>query len=162
MRTGTSLDGTDFRILAHLQQAGRCSNVELADSVGLSPSPCLARVKRLEDKGYITGYGAYLELAKLGDVLIVFTEVILSEHRRGDLRRFEERTWQCPEVMECYNLSGGFDYLLKLVVRSPHHYQETMEALLAADVGIVRFSSYIVLREPFIKRAYSLETLFGA
>jgi len=160
MRRGTKLDSTDFRILAYLQRAGRCSNVDLADSVGLSPSPCLARVKRLEDNGFITGYGAHLELAKLGEVLIVFTEVTLSEHRRDDLRRFEEQVWECPEVMECYNLSGGFDYLLKLVVRSAHHYQETMEALLAADVGIVRFSSYIVLREPFIKRAYPLETLF--
>jgi DNA-binding Lrp family transcriptional regulator len=160
MKPGTKVDAIDFRILAHLQREGRCSNVELADSVGLTPSPCLARVKRLEDCGYIRNYGAHIELAKLGDVLTVFTEVILSEHRQEDLRRFEQVARDCPEVMECYNLSGGYDYLLKIVARSVLHYQETMDSLLGADVGIVRFSSYIVLRMPFIKYEYPLDRLF--
>jgi DNA-binding Lrp family transcriptional regulator len=160
MRAGGSVDRIDLQILSHLQRAGRCSNVDLADSVGLTPSPCLARVKRLQDNGYISSYGAHLELAKLGDVLVVFTEVTLSEHRRRDLRRFEEVARECPEIMECYNLSGGYDYLLKIVARSVLHYQNRMDALLAADVGITRFSSYIVLRMPFIKREYPLETLF--
>ena len=160
MRTGNSLDSLDFQILAHLQREGRCSNVELAESVGLTPSPCLARVKRLQENGYIASYGAHLELGKLGDVLTVFTEITLSEHRRRDLQRFEETVREYPEVMECYNLSGGYDYLLKIVVRSVTHYQKVMETLLAADVGVTRFSSYIVLRLPFIKREYPLETLF--
>lgn len=160
MRPGAKVDSIDFRILAHLQREGRCSNVELADSVGLTPSPCLARVKRLEDNGYIRSYGAHIELAKLGDVLIVFTEVILAEHRHRDLRRFEDAVRTRPEVMECYNLSGGYDYLLKMAVRSVVHYQETMDSLLDAEVGIVRFSSYIVLRQPFIKHEYPLDVLF--
>jgi len=160
MRAGIKIDRIDLKILAHLQRAGRCSNVELADSVGLTPSPCLARVKRLEENGYISSYRAHLELRKLGDVLIVFTEVVLAEHRQRDLQRFEETVRQCPEVMECYNLSGGYDYLLKIVVRSVLHYQKTMDALLAAEVGIIRFSSYIVLRLPFIKDEYPLDTLF--
>ena len=105
--TGTRVDSIDFLILAHLQRAGRCSNVELADSVGLTPSPCLTRVKRLQDNGFISSYRAQLELAKLGDVLTVFAEITLSKHRRRDLRRFEDAVRECPEVMECYRVSGG-------------------------------------------------------
>jgi DNA-binding Lrp family transcriptional regulator len=86
MMPGLKLDRIDLKILAKLQQAGRVTNVELADAVGLSPSPCLTRVKRLEQAGYITGYGAHLNLGKLGEFLTVFTEVTLSEHRRGDFR----------------------------------------------------------------------------
>lgn len=161
MRPGKSVDSLDFRILACLQRAGRCSNVDLAEQVGLSPSPCLARVKRLEDNGFIKSYGAHMELAKLGDFIIVFAEVTMSEHRQRDHQRFEEAVEQCPEVMECYNVSGGYDYLLKVVVRSVADYQETMDFLLQADVGIIRFFSYIVLRVPFIKHEYPLERLFN-
>jgi DNA-binding Lrp family transcriptional regulator len=160
MRPGKGVDSLDFRILACLQRAGRCSNVDLAEEVGLSPSPCLARVKRLEDHGYIKSYGAHLELAKLGDFVIVFTEVTMSEHRQRDFRRFEEAVRQCPEIMECYNVSGGYDYLLKVVVRSVAHYQDTMDSLLRAEVGITRFFNYIVLRVPFIKHEYPLDRLF--
>jgi DNA-binding Lrp family transcriptional regulator len=160
MRAGNGVDSLDFRILGHLQRAGRCSNVDLANQVGLSPSPCLARVKRLEDNGYIKSYGAHLELANLGEHIIVFTEVTMSEHRQRDFRRFEEAVGDCPEVMECYNVSGGYDYLLKVVVRSVAHYQELMDSLLQAEVGITRFFNYIVLRVPFIKHEYPLDRLF--
>ena len=160
MRPGKGVDSLDFRILACLQRAGRCTNVDLADEVGLSPSPCLARVKRLEDDGYISSYGAHLELAKLGDFLTVLTEVTMSGHRQRDFRRFEDAVRQCPEIMECYNVSGGYDYFLKVVVRSVAHYQELMDALLEAEVGINRFFSYIVLRVPFIKHEHPLDRLF--
>ena len=160
MRPGKRIDSLDFRILAHLQRAGRCTNVDLADEVGLSPSPCLARVNRLEGNGYIKSYGAHLELAKLGDFITVFTEVTMSGHRPHDFRRFEDAVSACPEIMECYNVSGGYDYLLKVVVRSVVHYQETMDALLDAEIGITRFFSYIVLRAPLIRHEYPLERLF--
>ena len=78
------LDRLDLRILSQLQKNGRISNVDLADAVGLSPSPCLIRVKRLEQAGYIGGYGAQLRLEKLGDTLTVFTEVTLSDHHREE------------------------------------------------------------------------------
>jgi hypothetical protein len=85
---------------------GRITNVELADAVGLSPSPCLTRVKRLEKAGYITGYGAHVNLNKLGEFLTVFTEVTLSEHRRGDFSRFESRIVKIDEIVECHLVSG--------------------------------------------------------
>ena len=88
MSTDCKLDRIDLRILSQLQKRGRITNVELADAVGLSPSPCLIRVKRLEKAGYIIGYGAQIQLEKLGDVQIVFTEVTLADHRREDFIKF--------------------------------------------------------------------------
>ena len=90
MRSGVELDGMDLKILVHLQRTARCSNVELADQVGLSASPCLARVKRLEKIGVIESSGVHLALAKMGDVLIVFSEITISNHRRKDLRRLRK------------------------------------------------------------------------
>ena len=160
MRTEFELDRMDFKILAHLQQMGRCSNVELAEKVGLSPSPCLIRVKRLQTIGVIEGFGAHLAMTKLGDFLIVFAEVTLSSHRRADLRRFEEAAEAVPEIMECYNVSGGYDFLLRIVTRSVSHFQGIMDSLLQADLGIEKFSSYIVLRVPFVKHEIPLAKLF--
>ena len=89
MTAPAKLDRIDLKILAELQKNGRITNVDLAEAVGLSPSPCLTRVKRLEQAGYIAGYGAHLRLAKLGDTLTVFTEVTLADHHREDFIRFE-------------------------------------------------------------------------
>lgn len=162
MRAATSLDGMDFKILAYLQQEGRATNVEVAEAVGLSPSPCLSRTKRLQALGVIAGYGVHLSLASLGETILIFVEVTINKHRREDLRRFEAVAGSIREVMECYNVSGGFDYLLKIVTRDTRHFQSVMEALLNAEIGIERFQSYIVLREPFIKQEYPLDLLFEA
>jgi len=165
MGSRLKLDRMDFKILDHLQRMGRCSNVELADLVGLSASPCLTRVKRLERIGVIEGFGAHLAMAKLGDFLIVFTEVTLTNHRREDLRRFEETAERFPEIMECYNVSGGYDFLLRIVTRSVSHFQNVMDSLLdslhEANVSVDKFSSYIVLRVPFLKHEIPLDRLFG-
>jgi len=161
MRSVLKLDRMDFKILAHLQQMGRCSNVELAEQVGLSPSPCLTRVNRLQKIGVIEGFGVQLGLAKLGEFVIVFTEVTISNHRRKDMRRFEEAAEAFPEIMECYNVSGGYDFLLKIVTRSVSHFQSIMDSLIEADLGIEKFSSYIVMRVPFVKHQIPLDSLFG-
>jgi DNA-binding Lrp family transcriptional regulator len=161
MRASVKLDRMDFKILAHLQRLGRCSNVELADAVGLSASPCLARVKRLEKTGVIEAFGAHLALPKLGDFMIVFAEVTLRNHRREDLRRFEVAAEKFPEIMDCYNVSGGYDFLLRIVTRSVSHFQSIMDSLLSADLGVERFSSFMVLRVPFLKHEYPLDRLFG-
>jgi len=163
MQMGTlpKLDRIDFKILAHLQQSGRCSNVDLADLVGLSPSPCLGRVKRLEEHGFIESYGAQLGLVKFGPVVIVFTEVMLKEHRKHDFVRFETKARDIPEIMDCYNVAGGYDYLMRIVARSVSHYHEVMESILKMDLGVERYFSYFVLRTPFSKHAYPLAELFG-
>lgn len=160
MVLGPKLDRIDLKILANLQRAGRISNVELSDAVGLSPSPCLTRVKRLETAGYITGYGAYVNLNKLGEFLTIFTEVTLAEHRRGDFSRFEARISKVDEILECHLVSGGYDYLLKFVARGVSHYQELIEEMLESDYGIEKYFSYVVIKSPFVKHHYPIQNLF--
>lgn len=161
MELGPKLDRIDLKILSKLQQSGRITNVELADAVGLSPSPCLTRVKRLEKAGYITGYGAQINLRKLGEYLIVFTEVTLSEHRQGDFSRFESRIAKLDEIVECHLVSGGYDYLLKFVARGVAHYQSIIEGMLESDYGIEKYFSYVVIKSPFIKHHLPIQDLFG-
>lgn len=155
------LDRIDLKILAKLQQHGRITNVELADAAGLSPSPCLTRVKRLEQAGYITGYGAQINLNQLGEFLTVFTEVTLAEHRRGDFSRFETRIAKVDEIVECHLVSGGYDYLLKFITRGVAHYQSIIEGMLEGDYGISKYFSYVVIKSPFIKHHFPIQHLFG-
>jgi DNA-binding Lrp family transcriptional regulator len=160
MTDAPKLDRIDLRILAHLQKNGRITNVDLADAVGLSPSPCLIRVKRLEKAGYITGYGAHIRLEKLGNTQLVFTEVTLSDHRRDDFVRFETSVRGVDEIVECHLVSGGYDYLLKFVTRDVNHYQTVIEGLLERNIGIEKYFSYIVIKSPFIKDHLPIDRLF--
>ena len=151
MTEAFKLDRLDLRILAQLQKNGRMTNVDVADAVGLSPSPCLIRVKRLEQAGYIAGYGAHLRLEKLGDTLTVFTEVTLNDHHREDFFRFETAIRDVDEIMECHLVSGGYDYLLRFLTRGVNHYQQVIEGLLERNIGIEKYFSYIVIKSPFVK-----------
>lgn len=146
MAGSPKLDRIDINILARLQHDSRISNVELAEAVGLSPSPCLARVKRLEKAGYIAGFNARLNLAKLADHIVVFTEVTLNDHRREDFIKFEAEIRKCGALQECHLVSGGYDYLLKFVTRNVASYQEMMEAILERNIGVEKYFSYIVIK----------------
>jgi DNA-binding Lrp family transcriptional regulator len=161
MSNDSKLDRIDLRILSQLQKRGRITNVELADAVGLSPSPCLIRVKRLEKAGYIVGYGAQIQLEKLGDVQVVFTEVTLADHRREDFINFVNAVKEVDEIVECHLASGGYDYLLKFVTRSVSHYQSIIEGLLERGIGIEKYFSYVIIKTAFVKTHYPLETLFS-
>lgn len=154
------LDRIDFRILSYLQEHGRATNVALADAVGLSTSPCLSRVKRLEHLGYIKSYGARVALEMLGDYVTVFTEVKLTGHRIANFERFLRRARDVREIMECHHVTGGYDYLVKIVARNVSHYHSIMEALLVSDAGIGKFSSYIVLGTPINRDCYPIDVLF--
>lgn len=148
----TSLDRLDLRILAQLQSQGRLTYQELGDSVGLSASPCLQRVKRLEKQGLIEGYGAWVAIDKLRDMTGVFTSITLNAHTHPDFMRFETKLREYPELLECHLVSGGFDYLLKWCTRSVAHYQQIIESLLQSDVGINKYFSYIVIKSPILQR----------
>ena len=161
MTIGPKLDRIDLKILAQLQKTGRIANVELAEAVGLSPSPCLTRVKRLEQAGYITGYGAQLNLHKLGEFLTVFTQVTLHDHRSSDFARFESRIKTIDEIIECHLVSGGYDYLLKFVTQGVAQYQAIIEQMLEGNLGIEKYFSYIVIKSPFVKTYYPIQGLFG-
>ncbi len=161
MQTTVKLDRFDLKILVHLQREGRCSNVELADAVGLSPSPCLLRTKRLQDIGVIRGYGADVALETLGSHVIVFSEVTMGSHHPADFRKFEAAIAKFDEIVECYNVSGGYDYLLKIVAPTVAHFQALMEQLLDEQIGILKFSSRIVLRQPLMRRNDPLMTIIS-
>ena len=158
--TAEKLDRIDINILAQLQRNGRITNIELAKSVALSPSPCLMRVKRLEEAGYITGYNARLDLKKLGEMITVFTEVTINDHHREDFIRFEANIRAIEEVIECHLVSGGYDYLLKFLTRGVAHYQSVIEDILERDIGVAKYFSYIVIKSPIEKLHYPLARLF--
>lgn len=158
--TATRLDRIDMNILVELQRSGRMTNAQLADAVGLSPSPCLLRVKRLQQTGYITGYGALVDLRKLGDCVTIFLEVTLNQHKMESFVRFESRLRRVEEVVECHLISGGFDYLIKLTVRELSHFQTIIEELLEENIGIAKYFSYIVIKSPIHKHEYPLRLLF--
>ncbi|MBT2325926.1 Lrp/AsnC family transcriptional regulator [Variovorax paradoxus] len=156
MRSAVFFDRFDLKIMVHLQREGRCSNVDLAESIGLSPSPCLLRTKRLQETGLIRGYSADIALEKLGECVIVFSEVTISSHRPHDFRKFEEAAGKYEEIVECYNVSGGYDYLLKIVAPGVGYFQALMEKMLEDDIGIERFASRIVLRQSLDRRGFPL------
>jgi DNA-binding Lrp family transcriptional regulator len=155
------LDRIDMNILARLQENGDISNLLLAEQVGLSPSPCLQRVKRLEKAGYIVGYGARINLAKLMETVTIFTEVTLIDHRIEDFTKFEASIRELDELMECHLVSGGYDYLLRFLTRSIAHYQERMENLLERNIGIEKYFSYIVIKSPVVKNCVPLKKLLS-
>jgi DNA-binding Lrp family transcriptional regulator len=154
------LDSIDFKILAHLQENGRATNIALADAVCLTPSPCLQRVKRLENIGLIRSYGARLALGMIGEHVVVFTEVTLTSHRTSRFDKFLDFARQFPEVMECHHVTGGYDYLLRIVARSVAHYSRIIEQLLEGNVGIGKISSYVVLSSPIERDSLPLKEMF--
>ena len=117
----SDLDAIDGRIVAELQADGRLSNVDLADKVGLSPSPCLRRVKRLERDGYIEGYRAALRRIGLG--FSVFVSVKIDGHANERALAFEKAVVEMPEVIACHLVSGEADYFLEIVVPDLGDYQ---------------------------------------
>jgi Lrp/AsnC family leucine-responsive transcriptional regulator len=131
------LDPIDRRIVAALQADGRLTNLELAERVGLSPSPCLRRVKRLERDGYIETYRAMLQRNRLGLGLTVFVGVKIGGHANVEAEAFQEAVVAMPEVVACHLVSGEADYLLEVVVPDLEHYQRFLVGKLLA-LPIVR------------------------
>jgi DNA-binding Lrp family transcriptional regulator len=159
MAQAPRLDRIDIAILVQLQKDSQLTNVQLAQQIGLSPSPCLQRVKRLEAAGLITGYGARLNLSALTESIIIFTEITLQDHRREDFVKFEQALRSVEELMECHLVSGGYDYLLRFVARNVMHYQQIIEALVDRNIGIEKYFSYIVLKSPILKSGLPLASL---
>ncbi|HXQ68202.1 MAG TPA: Lrp/AsnC family transcriptional regulator [Alphaproteobacteria bacterium] len=119
----TTLDAIDCRIIAALQADGRLSNADLAQRVGLSPSPCLRRVNRLQREGYIETYRAMLRRKQIGLGLTVFVGVKIGGHADDRATAFEEAVIAIPEVIACHMIAGEVDYLLEVVVSDLEHYQ---------------------------------------
>lgn len=143
----TSLDSIDRRILSILQTDSSLTNVELARRVHLSPSPCLARVKALEAAGLIRGYVALADPLKLGLSLNVFIQVSLEKQVESELDRFQNAMEQCPEVMECYLMSGDADYLLRVVVPDIQGLERFVVSRLSRIAGVRNIRSGFALKQ---------------
>src|SRR5690606_14537117 len=124
-------------------------------------SPCLMRVKKLQKAGYIAGYSAQIDIAKLGETLTVFTEFTLRNHRQIDFARFQEALEKIDSCVECHLISGGYDYLVKFVTAGIVDYQTIIEALIDREIGIDRYFSYVVIKSPFVKTQLPLTRLFA-
>lgn len=143
----TALDAADIRILCALQQHGQLSKSKLAELVGLSSTPCWARFARLKKAGLIRGYHADLALNRIVDVSKVVVTVSLKSHRKADFDRFERQIQQLHEVIYCVATGGGMDYVMMVVTTSLSAFQNLMEEMLSAELGIDRYMTYIVTRE---------------
>jgi len=142
------LDRTDKRILNELQHNARISNLELADKIGLSPSPCSRRVKQLEDDGYINKHVTLLNQSKLGLKLIAMVQVSMDKHTPDRFENFESHINDWPEVLECYLITGqSADYLLKIIVPDMDAYQAFLLGKLTRIEGVSGVQSSFVLRK---------------
>jgi len=147
------LDVTDFRILRHLQQDASLTNVELAARINLSPSPTLARVKRLESEGVIARYVALADPHALGLKVNVFVRVSLEKQEAGALERFEQAVSRFDEVMEVYLMTGDEDYLLRIVVPDIQSLERFILDHLTRIAGIKNIKSSFALKQVKYKTA---------
>ncbi len=143
----TALDRIDLRILAALQADGRISNLKLAETVALSPTAVLARVQRLTRGGFIVGYHAELNAAKLGRGLVVFVEVLLDRTTPNVFDEFKAAVQVHDEVMECHMVAGGFDYLLKTRMADMAAYRAFAGRVLWQLPGVRETRTYAVMEE---------------
>ena len=147
LQTATAIDRIDLKILNVLQQDGRVSNLKLAESVALSPTAVLARVQRLTRGGYILGYEAQLDPAKLGAGLMVFVEVLLDRTTPNVFDAFNAAVQVRPEIMECHMVAGGFDYLLKTRMADMTAYRAFAGTVLWQLPGVRETRTYAVMEE---------------
>ncbi len=153
------LDRYDQHILAVLQENGRLSNQELADRIGLSPSPCLRRVRALEESGLITGYRALVDARKLGLSLIALLHISMDRHTPERFANFEKKVAALPEVLECLLITGqSADYQLKVIVRDMDAYQELLLNKITRIEGVTGVHTSFVLRRVVDKTALPVMT----
>ncbi len=139
------LDSIDRIILDVLQTDGRISNAELARQINLSPPACHARLRRLEEMGYIRQYTALLNMDKLGYDLLCFVNVSLQKHTMQQVEQFHAQICEMPEVLECHHITGEFDYLLKVVIRNRKDLEQFIVNKLTPLPGVARIYTSLAL-----------------
>jgi len=139
------LDERDIKILSILQAEGRITKTALADRLNLSLTPSWDRLQRLEEEGIIESYGARLSSPFLKNFHLVITEVELESHKEGEFARFEEAIMGFDEVLSCWSVGGGLDYILKVLVKDVSDYQDFLKRVLKANIGLRRYFSFAVL-----------------
>lgn len=153
----TNLSADDIRILHLLQHDAKLTNKEIADKLGKSVTPVYERIKKLEEEGFIRRYVAILDKRMIKMSLIAYAHVQLKEHSQAMLRSFEKEAIKFYEVMECYHMTGQFDYLLKVVIRDMDAYHDFMMHKLATlpNIGVVQ--TFFVMSEAKQETAYPLQ-----
>ena len=141
-----TLDDRDREILRVMRGDGRISNADLASKIGLSPSACLRRVRLLEQKGIIRGYFALIDLSSDRGMLVVMTQITLERQTKPFLDQFEKAVRRCPEVQDCYLMTGDADYLLRLRVRDAADYERLHQDVLSQLPGVTRLQSSFAIR----------------
>ncbi|MEC9415731.1 MAG: Lrp/AsnC family transcriptional regulator [Pseudomonadota bacterium] len=140
------MDHFDKKLLSILQTNGRISNVELSEAVNLSESACLRRVKSLEERGFIDKYVALLDQKRVGLTDTVFVHIVLKREEKSELLAFEEAVKEIPEILECYLMTGEFDYLLHLVVANMADFERLHNESLTQLPGVSRVNSSFAIR----------------
>lgn len=144
----TSLDQINSNILHELQRDGRISNIDLADRVGLSPSACLRRVQELERQGIITGYRAVIDKSKLGIGFTAYVSVGLNNHTKASQEAFERAISRSDEVIECHNITGTVEYLLRIEATDLAAYKIFHTEILGTLPQVNSITSYVVMGSP--------------
>jgi len=157
MAAPPKLDRIDRRILAALQADGRLTNQALSERVALSPSACLARVRRLERTGVIRGYHARVDPFMLDVGMILFAEVTLEGHSPTELKRFEDAVAAVPQIVEASHVTGAYDYLLKVVASDMPEWTRIAETLTGADLGVDRIITHVVMGKPKVFMGYPVK-----
>lgn len=142
---GAKLDPINLRILEELQGHARITNQELAEKVALSPSACLARVRKLEADGVIQRYSADLVLERLERILEAFIEVTLENHSSSEMARFLKAVEEHPHIVSCHRVSGHFDYLLHVVAQDMPQLREIADSLLSGGLGVSKIATIPIL-----------------
>jgi Lrp/AsnC family leucine-responsive transcriptional regulator len=148
MAAAIALDRIDRRILAALQANARLTNQALSEQVFLSPSACLARVRRLEQAGVIQGYHARLDPFAIDVGLVLYAEVTLQGHSPEELGRFEQMIKALPAVVEASHMTGAYDYLLKIVTADMAEWTKIAEELTRSDIGVERIITHVMMNKP--------------
>ena len=156
------LDAIDLRILEAIQENGRITKLALAEKAGLSPTPCWLRLRKLEKAGIVTGYHARVAVRRLAPVASVMMEVTLANHRQADFERFERAVAATPEIVACWSVGGGVDYILKIMAPDIDSYQRLVDGLLDRELGIDRYFTYIVTKSVKEETVLPLDTLLPA
>ena len=146
LMTAAKLDAIDLKILDAIQRDGRITKLALAEQVGLSPTPCWMRLRKLEKAGIVSGYHARIAMRVVAPVATVLMEVTLASHRQADFDRFERVIRDIPEIVACWSVGGGVDYVLKVMARDIDAYQRLVDSLLEREIGIDRYFTYIVTK----------------
>ncbi|WP_209010995.1 Lrp/AsnC family transcriptional regulator [Labrenzia sp. PHM005] len=158
---GLKLDDRDLKILSLLSQEGRLSKADLAKRVNLSPTPLWERLKRLENAGIIRGYNADISLKSVAPHIEVFVTVELENHKAESFQAFERSMDRHEEIVACWAVGGGFDYVLQVITRDIDSYQRLIDTLLEGKVGFARYYTYVVTKPVKLRGAPPLKFLLG-